>query len=402
MAVGITRIFRDIRLEEVSEPRGYVSEELIARLKALEPRAAMSAEPGKRLSRQQKIADTAVADRSRAILATAVEGIITINERGIIESVNASAERIFGYSAKEITGRNISVLMASPHRDAHDGYIGNYLRTGTPKIIGFGREVAGRRKNGTIFPMYLSVSEAKIGAQRLFTGFIRDITERKRLEREILEISDREQRRVGHDLHDGLCQHLAGIEIMSQVLAKKLGPKSKAHAKQVMAIANHVREAITHTRSLARGLSPVTIESEGLTSALIELATNTEKIHHAQCRCEFDEPVAIYDHAVATHLFRIAQEAVANAVKHGRAQQIVITLRNLPGRITLDISDNGNGLRKQSNQKGMGLRIMQSRANMIGGTLAIESNAKGGVSVTCAIPEDSVVPKSANYHARKV
>ena len=358
------------------------------------------------MSAQRNITEAAVRDREarlRAILQTAVEGIITIDEHGIIESVNAAAERIFGYSANEIIGNNVSLLMPSPHAEAHDSYIESYLRTGRAKIIGIGREVAGRRKDGTIFPMELSVSEVTLADGRMFTGIIRDITARKQLEREILEISDREQRRIGQDLHDGLCQHLAGIEIMSQVLAKKIAPKSKAHATQVMEIANHVRDAITQTRSLARGLSPVTIESEGLTSALIELATNTEKFFRVRCRCEFDDSVAIFDHAVATHLFRIAQEAVSNAVKHGHAQQIVITLRKSAGRITLDISDNGNGLRKKpANQKGMGLRIMQSRASMIGGTMAIESNALGGVSVTCAVPEDRVVPKSTNYHARKV
>ena len=358
------------------------------------------------MNAQSQSAETAIQDREerlRAILETAVEGIITIDQHGIVESMNAAAERIFGYSASEIIGQNISLLMPSPHREAHDGYIENYIRTGRAKIIGVGREVAGRRKDGTIFPMDLSVSEVKLATGRMFTGFVRDITERKRLEREILEISDREQRRIGQDLHDGLCQHLAGIELMSQVLAKKLAPTSKARARQGMEIAEHVREAITHTRSLARGLSPVTIESEGLTSALLELATNTEKIFHVQCRCEFDEAVAIPDHAVATHLFRIAQEAVSNAIRHGRPQGIVITLRNFKRRIKLDISDNGNGLRKQSaNQKGMGLRIMQSRASMIGGTMAIKSNAAGGVSVTCAIPEAPAVPKAKNNNARKV
>ena len=172
---------------------------------------------------------------------------------------------------------------------------------------------------------------------------------------------------------------------------------------KVAEIAGHVRDAISHTRSLARGLSPVTIESEGLMSALLELATNTEKIFQIQCRCDFDEPVAIHDHAVATHMFRIAQEAVSNAIKHGRARKIVITLKNLPGRIRLNISDNGTGLKKQSpNHKGMGLRIMQSRASMIGGSMAIDSKPEGGVSVTCAVPEDRVLAKPTNSHARKI
>jgi len=382
--------------------------ELIARLKALEStRATMRADHAKQLSAQQETAQTAVKDREerlRAILETAVEGIITIDDHGIIESVNAAAERIFGYSESEIIGKNVSMLMPSPHREAHDGYLNNYLLTGHAKIIGIGREVAGRRKDGSIFPMELSVSEVKLAARRMFTGFIRDITERKRLEREILEISDREQRRIGQDLHDGLCQHLAGIELMSQVIAQKLESKSKAHAKQVMDIASHVRDAISHTRSLARGLSPVTIESEGLMSALLELATNTEKIFRVECRCNFDDPVVIHDHSVATHMFRIAQEAVSNAIKHGQARRIVIALRHSAGRITLAITDNGNGLRKPSanQKKGMGLRIMQSRASMIGGTMAIEPNPKGGVSVTCAIPGNRIISKPTKNNARKI
>src|SRR4051812_44189891 len=125
--------------------------ELIARLKALESTGAtMRADHAKQLSAQQETAQTAVKDREerlRAILETAVEGIITIDDHGIIESVNAAAERIFGYSENEIIGKNVSMLMPSPHREAHDGYINNYLLTGRAKIIGIGREVAGRRKD---------------------------------------------------------------------------------------------------------------------------------------------------------------------------------------------------------------------------------------------------------------
>jgi two-component system CheB/CheR fusion protein len=397
---GILKMMKPKELEKLSRAQ------LITRLKAVESaRATIRVDHARELRAQQKLAQAAVKDREerlRAILETAVEGIITIDERGIIESVNTAAERIFGYSAREIIGKNVSVLMPSPHRAAHDGYVENYLRTGHAKVIGIGREVAGLRKDGTMFPMELSVSEVKLAARRMFTGFIRDITERKQLEKEILEISDREQRRIGQDLHDGLCQHLAGIELMSQVLAQKLEPKSKIHAQQVNQIASHVRDAISHTRTLARGLSPVTIESEGLMSALNELATNTEKILHVSCRCKLNEPVDIYDHATATHLFRIAQEAVSNAIKHGNANRLAISLHKAPGRIILKVSDNGSGFPKQpANGKGMGLRIMQSRASMIGGTMALEPNDSGGIDVTCAVPENGAGSKSQNHHAPK-
>jgi signal transduction histidine kinase len=285
--------------------------------------------------------------------------------------------------------------MPSPHHEAHDAYLASYRRTGHAKIIGIGREVAGQRKNGAIFPMDLSVSEVRLEDRRIFTGFVRDITERKRLEREILEISDREQRRIGHDLHDGLCQHLAGIELMSQVLEQKLAPQSRDAAKRAGAIAKNVREAISQTRSLARGLSPVTLESEGLASALHELAVNTEKLFNVKCRFDGDPEVSAPNHAVATHLFRLAQEAVSNAIKHGKAGRITIHLKAGPERIYLAVNDNGKGFPKKSPKRtGMGLRIMQSRTGMIGGILTIERNAGGGTSVICSAPDNSTPPSN--------
>src|SRR5215208_3637213 len=181
------------------------------------------------------------AERLRAILETAVEGIITIDARGTIESLNPAAERLFGYAAVELIGKNVKALMPSPYRQEHDSYLANYMRTGHARIIGIGREVVGQRKDGSIFAMDLAVSEVKLHDRRLFTGFVRDITERKRLEQEILEISSREQRRIGQDLHDGLGQELAGIQLMAEVLERDLTKKSKRDATHARKIAGHVR-----------------------------------------------------------------------------------------------------------------------------------------------------------------
>ena len=327
-------------------------------------------------------------ERLRAILETAVEGIITIDERGIIESFNPAAEKIFGYPAAEIIGKNVSRLMPTPHKQKHDGYIENYQRTGHAKIIGIGRETLAQKKDGTIFPIDLSISEVKLSDRRRFTGFIRDITERKRLEKEILEISEREQRRIGQDLHDGLCQHLAGIEMLSQVLAQKLAAQSRPAAARAREIAKAIRQAIRETRRLARGLSPVTLEADSLMSALAELALNTEKMFRVRCEFNCPDPVKSDHHATATHLFRIAQEAISNAIKHGRAKTIAIDLREEKGRMHLRISDNGKGFpKKNSIRNGMGLRIMQSRSSMVSGTLAIEPNPGGGTIVTCSAPK---------------
>ncbi len=322
--------------------------------------------------------------RLRAILETAVEGIITIDQRGTIESFNAAAETIFGYKAEEVIGRNVSVLMPAPYRQEHDGYLSNYLRTGHARIIGIGREVIGQRKDGTIFPMDLSVSEVKLEERRLFTGFVRDITERKRLEKEILEISDREQRRIGQGLHDGLCQHLAGIELMSQVLEQNLAKKSQASATQAGTIAKHVREAISQTRMLARGLSPVSIEANGLMSALEELAATITELFHIKCLFESKEPILISDNAVATHLYRIAQEAINNAIKHGKARKVILALEPHRGNVRVRITDDGVGFPTElKDNGGMGLQIMKYRASMIGASLEIKRTNGSGTSVVC-------------------
>ena len=336
-------------------------------------------------ARSAAASESAVRDREerlRAILETAVEGIITIDERGIIESFNPAAERIFGYAAGEVFGKNISLLMATPHREQHDGYLKSYQRTGHAKVIGIGRETIARRKDGTQFPIDLSVSEVHLSDRRLFTGFVRDITERKRLEKEILEISEREQRRIGQDLHDGLCQQLAGIEMLSQVLAQKLAAKSKSASARATEIAKAVRESISQTRLLARGLSPVTLEAEGLMSALTELALNTEKLFRIRCDFHCPQDVKFTDHAAATHLFRIAQEAVSNAIKHGKARSITLELREDASHLHLGVTDNGSGFPLQpAPSTGMGLRIMQSRINMVGGTLTVERRPAGGTRV---------------------
>src|SRR5688500_4495182 len=281
-------------------------------------------------------------ERLRAILQTAVEGIITIDERGVIESINPAAEKIFGYARQEVIGKNIKMLMPSPYRENHDGYLANYRDTGQAKIIGIGREVVGQRKDGTLFPMDLSVSEVKFANRRLFTGFVRDISERKQLEKAVLEISDREQRRIGQDLHDGLGQHVTGIELRMQLLEQKLtGKKFKAEAASLAEVGGFVRDAIKQNRRLARGLAPVLLETGGLLAALRELCVNSEQMFHIECAFQSDSAVAIPDLDVATHLYRIAQEAISNSVKHGKSKKVQVTLLEKDQTVILEIEDRG-------------------------------------------------------------
>ncbi len=217
-----------------------------------------------------------------------------------------------------------------------------------------------------------------------------DITERKRLEKAILEISEREQRRIGQDLHDGLGQHLTGIAFMSKVQEQKLKEKRIPYAAEAAKIVKLVNEAINKTRELARGLNPVVSESHGLMSALQQLTSEVEDVFGVSCLLRCDTPVLIDDVSISTHLYHISQEAVSNAIKHGHAKKIEITLTANDGRGMLTVLDDGSGCKKAtSKSNGMGLHIMGHRAKMIGGTLDIESRSPRGTVVRCIFPVHS-------------
>ncbi len=219
-----------------------------------------------------------------------------------------------------------------------------------------------------------------------------DITERKRLENEVLEIGERERRRFGQDLHDGLGQHLTGIALMSKVLEKKLTAKSMPEAEDVGKVAKQIQQTINQARVLARGLSPVSLEADGFMSAVQELSTNVDQLYGVSCLFRCDEPILIGDNAMAMHLYRIVQEAVNNAVKHGKANEIHINLACISdNRVDLSIEDDGVGLSEDfANAKGMGLNIMNYRAAMIGATLEIAPRDGSGTVVRCSftLPPD--------------
>jgi signal transduction histidine kinase len=171
---------------------------------------------------------------------------------------------------------------------------------------------------------------------------------------------------------------------MSQVLEQRLEKHAPAEAVHATEIARHVRQAISQTRRLARGFCPVTIESEGLVPALEELAADAARMFHVRCRFECPKPLRLTHTATATHLFRIAQEAVSNAIRHGRATRIRIRLTARGEQAELSVSDNGLGLPKKPKKTGMGLRIMHYRAGMIGATLRLESGPGQGTTLRCA------------------
>lgn len=210
--------------------------------------------------------------------------------------------------------------------------------------------------------------------------------ESRRLEREIVAISERERRRIGEDLHDGLGQQLTAIELSCAAIREDAVQSNSPIAAELERMGVMLREAIAQTRFLARGLVPVGDEPDALRIGLAELAERINLLGRLQCRLECPAPVGLADRSAAGHLYRIGQEAVNNAVKHSGATEVVIRLTRSGREVQLRIADNGRGLPAER-PAGLGLEVMKHRAALIGATLDIASRRGHGVAVTCVLPD---------------
>jgi PAS domain S-box-containing protein len=226
--------------------------------------------------------------------------------------------------------------------------------------------------------------------------FIRDITARKELEREVLAITERERRHVAQDLHDGLGQHLSGIAYLSDALRQELLEKCSIGARDAARLTRLAQEAIQLTRDLARGLLPVRPDPEGFADAVRDLAARMRHVFKINCRFVSRGSTLIHDETMATHLYRIAQEAVTNAIRHGKATSVEVMLIQTGRRLRLIVRDNGRGMPAfLPRRQGMGLRVMQYRADLIHGSLSVHKQPQGGTEVLCAIS----LPKSGAVRA---
>lgn len=234
----------------------------------------------------------------------------------------------------------------------------------------------------TKFPLY-----DHEGVIQAIGGIVTDITERKRLEEEVLRVSEREQRRIAQDLHDGVGQQMAGVWCLSEMLRRDLQARSAQETEKAEQISRLLKTTLTQTRNLARGLHPVSQESNGLMSALDDFAISVTDVFKVSCHFQCRQPVLLENNEVATHLYRIAQEAVTNAMKHAKAKRVEIGLSSNRTGLILSVADDGVGFQtKRRSTKGMGLRIMNYRANMVGGTLSLHHPPRGGTAVVCNLP----------------
>lgn len=311
-----------------------------------------------------------------SVLATMREGVAVLDASGIVRLTNAAFDRMFGYEPGSLDGRGFETL-------TDDGILP------AVEVGQAGFEFVGLRADGSRFDAVAAASALELGGERHDVYVVQDVTERRTLERELLEISNREQRRIGSDLHDGLGQELTGIALLLKVMAGRAKRSIAPTGAEIEEVVSLVNGAIEGTRALARGLSPVDLERGGLVYALRLLASRAKDLYavDVRFRSRLQAPLTLAP-AATTHLYRIAQEALTNAARHAQAEHVLVQLASRGRSVTLSITDDGRGVADGAALRtGMGLRIMRYRAHMMNGEVVVEAAAPRGTRVVCRVTQ---------------
>jgi PAS domain S-box-containing protein len=346
-----------------------------------------------KLIRQKLEDEAALEERYRELFENATDMLYTHDLAGRLTSINQTGERLLQKPRGQLLGRNILDLLAEEQRASAGQWLERLLKGAAMPNVEWDIVAASGERVKLEISARLIVRD---GHELEVEGIARDITERKRLEREILEISNREQRRIGHDLHDGVCQQLAGIAFLTSTLAEELAEEGVAQSPQAEKISDMINQAIDQTRGVARGLFPVRLEEKGLVAALEELASNAREVFKINCRFVAQGPAVTVENEIALHLYYIALEALANAAKHSGGSNVDIILQPSGDRWLLTIQDDGAGFSLPArDEEGMGLRILHYRARVIGATLNLHSQPGSGTMVTCLfLPVSRELPRA--------
>lgn len=322
-------------------------------------------------------------EKYRSFMEAVPDPVIVYDMDGKASYLNPAFTEIFGWSQTDCLGKKTDFYVPEENWPETSDMI-EQIRSGKSFS---GIETQRYTKSGDLIQVSISGAAYRTRGARLSGNVIilRDVTEAKQLEKQIIEIGDKERQSVGQDLHDDLCPHLIGIESLCKAMEIKLTEKHHEEAKRAIMITNLISEAIEMTRRLSRGLCPVHLVAHGLESSLKELMANSEKISNIACIFTSENEVFIDSNTVATHLFQIAQESVTNAVKHSEANTISVSLRRDADRVLLRISDNGKGYSQQHESRGMGMRIMRYRAKIIGAKIEIRSRPNEGTFVQVSL-----------------
>jgi len=308
----------------------------------------------------RKQAEAALRQKSEfvdAILQTAEAAVVVLDAEGRIQRMNRACERITGYAREEAEGQGMADLLLRGSAVDVEQDAMNRLRAGEQPLM---YEITWTARDGQahLMSLYGTVMlNAEGEVEHLIESGL-DITQHRTLEKEILAVSEREQQRIGRELHDGLCQQLGGVTFLSEALEDALRREASPLADKAAKIGSAIRDALGQARTLARGGMPVGLESEGLSEALQELARGIETIYPIRCQVECTPEFRLEDRTVATHLYRIGQESMLNAARHAQARRLKVDLVQDNGLLTLSVEDDGRGFFEDALGKGgMGLHI---------------------------------------------
>jgi PAS domain S-box-containing protein len=317
----------------------------------------------------------AMAQQLRTLIDTAVDGVLLLDAAGTILMHNPACERMFGYTSGEMTGRNIETVMRSPLAAAH--------------VHDTARPTTCRRRDGSTFPAEVSIGEVISAAPPTFVGVVHDVSERRDLEAALLDAVGREQRRFATDMHDGLGQELTGLSLLISALVGTASGAGSPYTADLERASDVVRHALQSCHAIARGLSPIGPTQGGLIGALRDLVSGVQSQSGPAVDISVSEVARLGLSPAATdHLYRIAQEALTNAIKHAHAQSINVTLAVEREHVRLEIRDDGRGLKEAGpNARGFGLRTMRYRASMMGARFEIAPVEASGTRVICDCPQ---------------
>ena len=311
-------------------------------------------------------------------------GYFTLDRKGAILGLNLAGASLLGMNRSALVKRRFGLFVAAASRPAFADCLAKTFESGTKEVC----EVP-LPQNGNP-PCWIRIEACGTVAGQECRLTVMDITERKqaewnraRLERQVHAASDREQRRIGESLHEDICQRLVGIELAASAMANTLKTQVRPESELAGEIAGDLRECLHRARRLANMLQPVSLLEQGLVAALDALALDVQE--RSGIRCHFKgEDLPSIAAADATHLYRIVQEALKNAVQHAKANRIDVGLTHGKGGLTLTVADNGSGMAKPSESgSGLGLHLMRYRSDLLGAALTVASKRGGGTVVTC-------------------
>ncbi|MFZ0827242.1 MAG: PAS domain S-box protein [Verrucomicrobiia bacterium] len=322
--------------------------------------------------------------RMAAIIESSDDAIISKTLGGIITGWNRGAEKLFGYSAKEVIGQP-ALMLFPPERVEEEADILARIARGegvdhfeTTRVCKDGKRI---EVSVTISPIKDSQGRI-VGASKI----ARDISERRKLESAVETAAEQERARIARELHDGLGQQLGGLRFLMDGLRRDLQSANSPQAETARQLANEIATALTQARNLSHELYAVPPTPDGLLQALENLAGRANE-RGVNCVFAGESSVLMQNQMLASHLYRIAQEAVHNALKHSRATRIDLELVRQPAGLELSIKDNGVGLPIRPSPRGLGLHTMEQRARLVGGQLAVKTQPAGGVAVICSVPK---------------